>query len=185
MSISERDRLRFRFSKCCCSPCESNFARLRVYSHLLCQRFSPPNRENWYTTHYWTFQCTVQNIIYLNCRCEWTLNKKVKAEISKDTSPEEHTKELKLHTRPISASGLCKWGLCCKILNGNSIFWTLIQYDPHFSRFLPPANEVWGKVMFLHLSVSHSVHSGHRSGWYAPHGNAYLFTIWSTFFSIF
>ena len=23
---------------------------------------------------------------------------------------------------------------------------------------LPPANEVWGKVMFLHLSVSHSVH---------------------------
>ena len=26
--------------------------------------------------------------------------------------------------------------------------------------FLPPANEVWGKVMFLHLSVSHSVHGG-------------------------
>ena len=26
--------------------------------------------------------------------------------------------------------------------------------------FLPPANEVWGKVMFLHLSVSHSVHMG-------------------------
>ena len=25
---------------------------------------------------------------------------------------------------------------------------------------LPPANEVWGKVMFLHLSVSHSVHRG-------------------------
>ena len=23
-----------------------------------------------------------------------------------------------------------------------------------------PANEVWGKVMFLHLSVSHSVHGG-------------------------
>ena len=23
-----------------------------------------------------------------------------------------------------------------------------------------PANEVWGKVMFLHLSVSHSVHRG-------------------------
>ena len=26
--------------------------------------------------------------------------------------------------------------------------------------FLPPANEVWGKVMFLHPSVSHSVHGG-------------------------
>ena len=25
---------------------------------------------------------------------------------------------------------------------------------------LPPANEVWGKVMFLHLSVNHSVHRG-------------------------
>ena len=31
---------------------------------------------------------------------------------------------------------------------------------------LPPANEVWGKVMFLHLSVSHSVHMG--SGVYTP-----------------
>ena len=28
---------------------------------------------------------------------------------------------------------------------------------------LPPANEVWGKVMFLHLSVSHSVHR--EGGW--------------------
>ena len=26
--------------------------------------------------------------------------------------------------------------------------------------FLPSANEVWGKVMFLHLSVRHSVHGG-------------------------
>ena len=26
--------------------------------------------------------------------------------------------------------------------------------------FLPPANEVWGKVMISHLSVSHSVHGG-------------------------
>ena len=25
---------------------------------------------------------------------------------------------------------------------------------------LPLANKVWGKVMFLHLSVSHSVHRG-------------------------
>ena len=41
--------------------------------------------------------------------------------------------------------------------------------------FLPPANEVWGKVLFLHLSVSHSVHSGHRSGQYASCWNAYLF----------
>ena len=29
---------------------------------------------------------------------------------------------------------------------------------------LPPANEVWYKVMFLHLSVSHSVHGGGRCG---------------------
>ena len=36
-------------------------------------------------------------------------------------------------------------------------------------RYLPPANEVYGKVMFLHLSVSHSVHSGHRSGRYASY----------------
>ena len=28
------------------------------------------------------------------------------------------------------------------------------------SSLLPAANEVWGKVMFLHLSVSHSVHRG-------------------------
>ena len=41
--------------------------------------------------------------------------------------------------------------------------------------YLPPANEVWGKVMFLHLSVSHSVHSCHRSGRYASYWNAYLF----------
>ena len=27
--------------------------------------------------------------------------------------------------------------------------------------------QVWGKVMFLHLPVSHSVHSGHQSGRYA------------------
>ena len=26
--------------------------------------------------------------------------------------------------------------------------------------YLPPANDVWGKVMFLHLSVSHSVYRG-------------------------
>ena len=26
--------------------------------------------------------------------------------------------------------------------------------------YLPPANEVWSKVMFLHLSASHSVHGG-------------------------
>ena len=43
---------------------------------------------------------------------------------------------------------------------------------------LPPANEVWGKVMFLLLFVSHSVHSGHRSGWYASYQNAYLFLKW-------
>ena len=40
---------------------------------------------------------------------------------------------------------------------------------------LPPANEVWVKIVFLHLSVSHSVHSGHRSGRYASYWNTYLF----------
>ena len=36
--------------------------------------------------------------------------------------------------------------------------------------FLPPANEVWGKVMFLHLSVIHSVHEGVciRGSWGRP-----------------
>ena len=35
-------------------------------------------------------------------------------------------------------------------------------FCPHNSELLlwPPANEVWGKVTFLHLSVSHSVHGG-------------------------
>ena len=28
------------------------------------------------------------------------------------------------------------------------------------SQLIPPSNEVWGKVMFLHLSVSHFVHRG-------------------------
>ena len=31
---------------------------------------------------------------------------------------------------------------------------------PLMPRFLPSANKVWGKVMFLHLSVSHSVYKG-------------------------
>ena len=30
--------------------------------------------------------------------------------------------------------------------------------------FLLPANEVWDKVMFLHLCVSHSVHRGAPTG---------------------
>ena len=45
----------------------------------------------------------------------------------------------------------------------------------HTNLYLPTANEVWGKVMFLHLSVSHSVHSGHRVERYASYWNAYLF----------
>ena len=44
-----------------------------------------------------------------------------------------------------------------------------------FFCLLPPANEVLGKVMFLHLSVSHSGHSGHRRGRYPSYRNAYLF----------
>ena len=30
----------------------------------------------------------------------------------------------------------------------------------YFKELLPPANEVWSKVMFVNLSVSHSVHGG-------------------------
>ena len=41
-------------------------------------------------------------------------------------------------------------------------------------KLLLPANEVWGKVMFLHMSVSHSIHreggcvSQHAMGCVAP-----------------
>ena len=50
-----------------------------------------------------------------------------------------------------------------------------VEYIASAWYLLPPANEVWGKVMFLHLSVSHSVHSGRGSGRYASYWNAYLF----------
>ena len=36
--------------------------------------------------------------------------------------------------------------------------------------FLPSANEVWGKVMFLHLSVRHSVHGGGSASWGSTSG---------------
>ena len=43
---------------------------------------------------------------------------------------------------------------------------------------LPPTNEVWAKVMFLHLSVSHSGHGGGGvvvsaplHAWIHSHGN--------------
>ena len=36
--------------------------------------------------------------------------------------------------------------------------------------FLPPANEVWGKVIFSHECVSHSVHRGIRPGGAIPGG---------------
>ena len=52
--------------------------------------------------------------------------------------------------------------------------WNAFLFSCSFQQFLPPVNEVWGKVMFLHLSVSHSGHSSHRSGWYASYWNAYL-----------
>ena len=34
--------------------------------------------------------------------------------------------------------------------------------------FLPPANEVWGKVIFLRVPVCHSVHGGEYLGRYPP-----------------
>ena len=37
------------------------------------------------------------------------------------------------------------------------------QFSSKLCSLLPPANEVWGKVMSLHLSVSHSDHRGR--GW--------------------
>ena len=45
---------------------------------------------------------------------------------------------------------------------------------PVWKLFITVRNEV-AKVMFLHLSVIHSVHSGHRSGRYPSYWNAYLF----------
>ena len=48
------------------------------------------------------------------------------------------------------------------------------KFSEYSVNLLPPANEVWGKVMFLHLFVSHSVDSGHRSGRYISYWNAYL-----------
>ena len=42
---------------------------------------------------------------------------------------------------------------------GFTRFWQWMNNIQNFD-FLPPANEFWGKVMFLHVSVSHSVHMG-------------------------
>ena len=53
---------------------------------------------------------------------------------------------------------------------------------PFSVNIITARNEVWGKVMFLHLSFSHSVHSDHRSGRYASYWNAYLFLIFSIFY---
>ena len=39
--------------------------------------------------------------------------------------------------------------------------------------FFPPANKVWGKLMFLHLSVSHSVHRGGVSQYAMGRGCVY------------
>ena len=57
--------------------------------------------------------------------------------------------------------------LCSVLINSDSVDavisrspQTLIPNDQIPSSFLPPVNEVWGKVMFLHLFVSHSVHGG-------------------------
>ena len=79
-----------------------------------------------------------------------------------------------------------------------------------FVRYLPPANEVWGKVMFLHMSVILftggwvSAHCMLRhtppwadtpppgyygiqstSGWYASYWNAYLLIFFKTFIRIY
>ena len=67
-----------------------------------------------------------------------------------------------------------------------------LRVQIHF-QLLAPANEVWGRVMFLHLSVSHSVHRGGvsltetpldrdlppqlvKSGQYVSYWNAFLFS---------
>ena len=43
------------------------------------------------------------------------------------------------------------------------LFW--LSCETVFKWYLPPANEVWGKVMFSHLSISHSVHGLGVSVW--------------------
>ena len=40
------------------------------------------------------------------------------------------------------------------------LLWLLQSFRIFVHPFSPPANEVWDQVMFLHLSVIHSVHSG-------------------------
>ena len=47
-------------------------------------------------------------------------------------------------------------------LNLTSILF-LLSSGEKILEYSPLANEVWGKVMFLHLSVSHSVHGGQVS----------------------
>ena len=100
-----------------------------------------------------------------------------------------------LSTRGLCPGGFCLGGLCPGVLDPGrvSVQGFSVQEDPPAATvqlragnthptemhscsvlLLPPANEVWGKVMFLHLSVSHSVHSGHRNGRYASYWNAYL-----------
>ena len=72
-------------------------------------------------------------------------------------------------------------GLISKIILGSTMCFSIeFTRKLHSCRLsLPPANEVSGKVMFLLLSVSHSVHSSHRSGRYASYWNAYLLVIFS------
>ena len=67
------------------------------------------------------------------------------------------------------------------IMVTGSLFWTVKKTVNLFGQsnllilqfstshlFLAPANEVWGKVMFLHLSVSHSVQMGGEGGGVCP-----------------
>ena len=58
--------------------------------------------------------------------------------------------------------GADDWMTCCDADNCNvqAEYPTKDDKRESPSLLLPPANEVWGKVMFLHLSVSHSVHRG-------------------------
>ena len=66
-------------------------------------------------------------------------------------------------------------------LNFKHVFTILYLDLREFQLLLPPANEVWDKVICLHLSVCHSVHRGGPGpgGLPGPWGGAWSRGVWS------
>ena len=64
------------------------------------------------------------------------------------------------HWRPVQTCSLDLIVQVPMVLISGSYVWLASEWctSSRNAFLLPPAKEVWGKVMFLHLSVSHSVH---------------------------